>query len=251
MDLEKTTIEYEKYRHGYPKELLNRLKDYEIGLKEQRILDIGTSNGIFARDLARNGSEVIGIDLSSKLIEQAERINFEDKLPIKYLVGNVENLPFESNSIEVVTAAYCWHWFNKLKAAEEIIRVLKPNGRLAIINYDWLPQTNISCYTNELIQKFNRKSTSKDKLAMYPEWIEELHSTGFTSIETFSFDVNVNYTTESWIGRIQASPEIGGALSKEEMGCFNQKLESFLEHEVIEESFDIPYRIFAIIGRKG
>ncbi|UOE95212.1 class I SAM-dependent methyltransferase [Alkalihalobacillus sp. LMS39] len=173
MDLGKTVIEYGKYRHGYPKQLLERLKTFNIGIKGEKIIDIGTANGLFARDIARNGSEVVGIDLSPRLIEQAKQMNVSDKLPIEYIVGNVEKLPFKNDTVEVVTAVHCWHWFNKQKVAAEVNRVLNPNGKLAVINYDWLPQTDISCYTDELIREFNPNSTSKDKIGLYPEWIEE------------------------------------------------------------------------------
>lgn len=250
MDLGRTVKEYKKYRHGYPQKLLERLKKYEIGISGQKILDIGTSNGLFARDLARNGCEVIGIDLSPELIEQAKQINSKDKLPIEYLRGNVEDLPFENDSIEIVTAAYSWHWFNKLKVAVEVERVLKRDGKLVIINYDWLPQNKLARYTEGLILEFNQDGKRKDKYAVYPEWIEEIVSAGFTDIETFSFDVNVSYSVETWIGRIQASPDIGRTLSIEETKLFNKKLETFLNSEVKQETFNIPYRIFTIIGVK-
>jgi ubiquinone/menaquinone biosynthesis C-methylase UbiE len=42
-------------------------------------------------------------------------------------------LPFADNSFDVVTAAQCWHWFDRVQAPREILRVLRPNGSLAVV----------------------------------------------------------------------------------------------------------------------
>ncbi|UOE95213.1 hypothetical protein [Alkalihalobacillus sp. LMS39] len=77
-----------------------------------------------------------------------------------------------------------------------------------------------------------------------------VHLTGFTNIETFSIDVQVNYSIANWIGRIQASPEVGGTLSDEEIRRFNSKLDIFLKGKVKQENIEISYRVFGIIGCK-
>ncbi|WP_025786317.1 class I SAM-dependent methyltransferase [Sporosarcina sp. D27] len=249
LNLNGTLEQYGKYRHGYPPELLKKLKEFGIGIKNQNVLDIGTSNGLFARDLANQGCMVTGIDLSTELIEQAQQINERDQMPIKYLVGNAESLPFEDSSFEIVTAVYCWHWFNKLKVAKEVKRVLQENGKLAIINYEWVPSlSDIALHTQNLIEEFNESSKKNNDTMIYPEWVDDIYKAGFSEVETFSFDVNVNYTIESWIGRIQASPEVGGALEEKDIELFSDRLESYLRKRAVTY-FKIPYKVFAIIGK--
>ncbi|MBX0358464.1 methyltransferase domain-containing protein [Halobacillus sp. Nhm2S1] len=230
--------------------MLEKLKQYGIGIENQHVLDIGTANGLFARDIARQGSRVTGIDLSSDLINQAREVNIKERLPIEYMKGNAEDLPFDNTSVEAVTAVYCWHWFNRPNVANEVYRVLEDGGRMAIVNYDWLPsRSDIALSTQTLIEEFNPQANKSNKLKIYPEWIEDLYTAGFSDVETFSFDVNIQYTLEHWIGRIQASPEIGGALDEAKIIEFNKKLNAFLE-EYNSKAFSIPYRAFGIIGLK-
>ncbi|GGP11042.1 hypothetical protein GCM10011346_21570 [Oceanobacillus neutriphilus] len=158
-------------------------------------------------------------------------------------------MPFEDASYEIVTAVFCWHWFNKVKVAEEVHRVLQNNGRLAIINYEWIPFKNdITMYTQELIETFNPTSKRASETLMFPEWADDIYNAGFSQVETFSFDVKVNYCIENWIGRIQTSPEIGGALRENDIVLFNQKLENFLSKQT-DGPFEIPYRVFGVIGK--
>ncbi|WP_164908612.1 class I SAM-dependent methyltransferase [Halobacillus litoralis] len=250
MNLAGTADEYLKFRHGYPAELLERLKQYSIGVEGQHVLDLGTANGLFARDLANQGCRVTGIDLSPELIDQARQVNETDQLPIEYLIGNVEHLPFDYMTYKVVTAAYCWHWFNSSRVAEEVHRVLENNGRLAIIDYDWIPSmSSIASHTQNLINEFNHANQNNADPEKYTAWRNDLLKSGFSDVETFSIDVMEPYSVESWMGRIQASPEIGGALSKDEVDRFNVKLAGYLRKET-GETFDIPYRAFVIIATK-
>jgi len=46
---------------------------------------------------------------------------------------------------------------------------------------------------------------------VYPQWLADLQSAGFIGIETFSFDVQVSYSHEAWVGRIRASAPMAQA----------------------------------------
>ncbi|WP_404407080.1 class I SAM-dependent methyltransferase [Jeotgalibacillus malaysiensis] len=241
---------YLNYRHGYPPELLRRLVQYQIGTKGQHVLDVGTANGLFARDLARNGCRVTGVDLSEEMIRQAEFINKTDQLPINYMVENVEQLPFDNSAYEAITAVFCWHWFDKKKAAAEILRVLSGGGKLAVVHYDWLPdRSEVSGLTSRMISKVHGHVNQKHETNMFPEWVQDFYDSGFSNVETFSFDVNISYTIDSWIGRVEASPEIGGSLSIKKVKEFNNELKKVIE-KTGKNQFDISYRAFCVVAEK-
>ena len=77
-----TANDYSKYRFGYPLELFERLQQFNVGLPEQKILDIGTGTGYLARPLAKQGSHVVGLDPSDKLLEQAKKLDRENNVSI-------------------------------------------------------------------------------------------------------------------------------------------------------------------------
>lgn len=105
--------------------------------KPKNILDIATGTGDLAINLAETGAEeIIGLDLSPGMLEVGRKKvaekHMEDK--IKMMVGDSENLPFNTNSFDAITVAFGVRNFEDLeKGLSEIYRVLKPNGTLAVL----------------------------------------------------------------------------------------------------------------------
>ncbi len=99
-----------------------------------RILDVGCGTGELAYKLAGHleESEIHGVDISDTMIEKANaKKNGRD---INFKVGDVEELPYEDNTFDVITCSHSFHHYpNKEKAISEMYRVLKSDGRLMII----------------------------------------------------------------------------------------------------------------------
>ena len=95
-----------------------------------KILDVGCGSGFFSNLAHLKGLNIIGLDASAPLIGQAKKRNPS----INFLTGEMEELPFEDNSFDIVCA------FNSIQYAESITnavleskRVLKRNGKLVIM----------------------------------------------------------------------------------------------------------------------
>ena len=106
-------------------------------IKNPVILDIATGTGDMAIALTALKPTVIhAVDISSKMLEIAYRkINKKSLLNSIYpKVANVEKLPFENNTFDAVTIAFGLRNFeNKFEAMSEIYRVLKPGGKIVIL----------------------------------------------------------------------------------------------------------------------
>jgi len=90
-----------------------------------RVVDCGCGSGIFTKLIHNQGFLASGLDLSQGLIELAGRSYPE----IEFIVGDVENLPFDSDSLDgVLLSGIIHHLPDPSKCAKEIFRVLKPNG---------------------------------------------------------------------------------------------------------------------------
>lgn len=97
-------------------------------LKKTRILDAGCGSGIYAKMMAEKGANVTGIDVSSKMLEIAQRETPEE-YQITYLIGDLYNLPFGNNSFDIVICTYVLENIKDiLKIFQEFYRVLVPNG---------------------------------------------------------------------------------------------------------------------------
>ncbi|MDN4592959.1 class I SAM-dependent methyltransferase [Polycladomyces subterraneus] len=250
VDFGKTSQDYVNYRAGYPEALFLRLKTYGIGQAGQTILDIGTGTGYLARPLAKQGAKVTGMDPSAQMLAAAAQLDREQNITISYVQGRAENLPFPAHFFHVVTAGQCWHWFDRDQAAREVYRVLQPEGKVAIVHFDWLPLPgNVVSVTEQLILRYNPKWKGGGGTGIYPQWLTDLSKSGFQDIESFSFDVNVRYTHESWRGRIRASAGVGASLPPELVDAFDAELQKILTASY-PDPLMIPHRVFAVIGTK-
>ncbi len=94
------------------------------------VLDAGCGEGRFARMLAERGAKVSAIDLSTKMIEHALRIESEEPLGVDYQVRDMCALPFAAETFDLVVAYLSIIDVEDYETAlSEITRVLKPGGR--------------------------------------------------------------------------------------------------------------------------
>jgi len=102
------------------------------------MLDVGCGGGATVMKLAAIASEgkVYGIDYSAASVAAARHANARliEKGRVEIRLSSVSQLPFPDGTFDVVTAVEThYYWPNLLEDLREILRVLKPGGRLAII----------------------------------------------------------------------------------------------------------------------
>lgn len=96
------------------------LENVEIGTGT-KLLDVGCGAGLFLRLAAQRGATVTGMDAAAELIEIAR-----ERLPDADLtVGEMESLPYEDSSFDVITG------FNSFQFAADPARALREAGRVA------------------------------------------------------------------------------------------------------------------------
>lgn len=124
-------------------EYLDRM---DVGSRAQ-LLDLGCGTGIAARAIARrpafNGT-VLGIDLSSHLVQIAQRLAVEEKLAdrVNFRPGDTHSLDLPSDSFDgVVAHTLISHVDDPAKVLAEMRRVLRPGGVAAIFDGDYASLT--------------------------------------------------------------------------------------------------------------
>lgn len=92
-----------------------------------KLLDVGCGSGLFCDLASSKGIQVTGIDASEKLIEQAKGRN----ATINFIVGEMEELPFDSKSFDIVCGFNSFQYAASIKnALTDARRVLKDKGKL-------------------------------------------------------------------------------------------------------------------------
>jgi SAM-dependent methyltransferase len=115
---------YERARPGYPAEAVEWL----VG-DARRVLDLAAGTGKLTRGLAAHGRELVAVDPSEAMLAELRHA-----VPgAEALVGTAEAIPLPDASVDAVTVAQAFHWFDYRPALREIGRVLRPGGVLAMV----------------------------------------------------------------------------------------------------------------------
>ncbi|MCH7705764.1 MAG: methyltransferase domain-containing protein [Chloroflexi bacterium] len=248
VDFGQTSQDYGRYRAGFPPALFDRLQGFGIGLPGQRLLDLGTGTGTLARGFARLGCDVTGLDTAAPQLEEARRLDGEAGVSVSYTVATAEETGLPDASFDVVTAGQCWHWFDRGRVAQEVRRLLVPEGRLVIAHFDWIPlQGNIVEATERLIESYNPEWAMAGGTGLWPAWLGDVSMAGFQGIETFSFDEAPLYSHEAWRGRIRASAGVAASLSPEQVARFDDELRDMLAQRFPDDPQGVPHRVFAVV----
>ena len=248
-DFGKTAEDYGRHRAGFPDEFFERLAAMKILRAGMRALDLGTGTGTIARGLALRRCDVVGLDRSEPLMEQARQLDREAGVAVNYVVAPAEQTGLPAASFDLVAAGQCWHWFDRSRAAAEARRLLKAGGRLVIGHFDWIPLPgNMIEATEKLIEKHNPRWKMSGGVGIHPRWMADLAQAGFKNLETFSFDIDAIYTHEAWRGRIRASAGVGASLTPAEVAAFDDELRAMLAERFAEDPMRVLHRVFAAIG---
>ena len=145
---EQVTIMFDTISKNY--DGLNRVISFGIDIKWRKkvveilkkehpdsILDIATGTGDLAIALVNTGAKkIVGLDISPGMLAVGKDKVKDKKLDntIEMVVGDSESLVFDDNSFDAVTVSFGVRNFETLETGmAEILRVLKPNGSLVIL----------------------------------------------------------------------------------------------------------------------
>lgn len=104
-----------------------------------RVLDVGCGSGQLALMAAKDGLEVIGVDIATNSIERARVRAQEEGLRARFEEADAEALPFDDASFDVVVSLIGAMFAPRPDiVAAELLRVCKPGGVIAMAN--WTPQ---------------------------------------------------------------------------------------------------------------
>lgn len=152
--------------------------------------DIGTGTGIIAHELANYCGNICGIDISDEMLKIASEKRSNPK--IDYVNMNAENMEFDDESFNCITARMCFHHIeNQKKAINECYRTLK-SGCKFVISEGVPPQGARTFYTNMFKLKEERRTYTIDDL------VDLLEHAGFKNINV---DVHImpSVSTKNWL----------------------------------------------------
>ncbi|MBO4568896.1 MAG: bifunctional demethylmenaquinone methyltransferase/2-methoxy-6-polyprenyl-1,4-benzoquinol methylase UbiE [Candidatus Methanomethylophilaceae archaeon] len=150
---------------GWHKFMMKKAGD----ISGKRCLDVGTGTGEIAFHVARTagaGSTVVGVDITPKMLEMAEKKEKEMDLPVKidWRVGDALDLDFEDGSFDLVTSGYMLRNVTDiLKAVSEMHRVLAPGGKVVVAELSKPKNRVVRFFYNIYMKRVKRYGRKYDK----------------------------------------------------------------------------------------
>jgi SAM-dependent methyltransferase len=242
--------DYARFRRGPDGAFFEKLSTFGVGLPGQRIIDLGTGTGLFARALVLRGSKVTGIDPSEPLLTEARKLDQLAGVQVDYLTGVAEHTGLSPAIFDCVTASTCWHWFDRQRAAREAHRLLKSNGKLVIAALDWLRlPDNVIDATLKILEQHQASSYAGPRTFLYPDWTSDLVAAGFKQWEAFAYTTKLNYAHEAWCGRVRASADIAGFDSRK-LASFSADFMIAMRRQFPREPLEVDHTVFCLIAEK-
>ena len=123
---------YHKCRPSYPKGLIDHLYT-ELGFSEGSVIaDIGSGTGIFGRLLLERGSRVYSVEPNDDMRSVAKR-ELGGIPGFVSINAAAESTSLDDKSVDFVTAAQAFHWFDAEGFRQECSRILKKDGKVVIV----------------------------------------------------------------------------------------------------------------------
>ncbi|MFV0412021.1 MAG: class I SAM-dependent methyltransferase [Oscillospiraceae bacterium] len=123
---------YSKFRPGYPADLLQYLHAEAGFAPGKTVADIGAGTGIFSKFLAEGNSPVICVEPNPGMLALAKQELALYPL-CRFVQASAEHTTLPESSVNFVTVAQAFHWFNREAFRLECQRILKPGGRVVLV----------------------------------------------------------------------------------------------------------------------
>lgn len=123
---------YAKARPDYPEALFWYLLSERILDKEIIVADIGSGTGIFSVQVSPFANSIFAIEPNDDMRTKAEE-QFKAFSNITSVNATAENTSLPDNSVDLITVAQAFHWFDRNIFKKECQRILKPDGKVVLI----------------------------------------------------------------------------------------------------------------------
>jgi SAM-dependent methyltransferase len=126
---------YAEARPSYPRETIDHLRrDHQLG-DGVIVADVGSGTGIWTRLLLDAGATVYAVEPNADMRKKAETLlgASGEGSRFRSVDGRAEATTLPDASVDLVTAAQAFHWFDADAFHREVVRILKPAGRVALV----------------------------------------------------------------------------------------------------------------------
>ncbi len=231
--------DYEAARPLYPPDAVQWFVD-TMGLRTgMRLADVAAGTGKLTRLLTATGADVIAVEPVPGM-----RATFREVVPgVPLLAGTSEALPLRDHTLDAITVAQAWHWFDHDRAAAEARRVLKSGGWLGLV---WNGRLRTVPWVDKvwtIMDRVEKRAPWRD----HENWRDSAFGAmpGFGEMLTAEFHHTQQVTPEGMVRRVASVSHVA-VLPEAERTAVLDEVRSLLATDPATAGraiLDIPYRV--------
>lgn len=235
-----TAERYELYRPSYPATLIDWLLTTASLRPGCRVADLGCGTGISTRLLSERALDVVGIDPNEGMLERARARGGK----ATYAHGESTDSGLPSASVDLVTAAQAFHWFDVPATMRELDRILKPSGWAAAF---WNERAHTPAMVDyeQLLLAFSaeyaalpRLETTRVAICATPH-LAALVPAEFANGQSLDWD--------AFVGRVYSSSYVVHGVDRK--AEFDRELFALFHRHAHAGRFEFAYRVVALAWR--
>jgi ubiquinone/menaquinone biosynthesis C-methylase UbiE len=201
--------DYERTRPGYPPDAVAFLAEVLDMRAGTTVADVAAGTGKLTRLLVPTGARVIAVEP----VEEMRSLLAATVAGAEVLDGVAEHLPLADASVDAVTVAQAFHWFDGPAALAEFARVLRPGGALAVVYNHRDREAPWLAAVNRVVEAY-RRGTPQQWDGRWRGAFE--HQTVLTALRKAEFDNAQLLTPEGFLGRMRSMSYVGALPAPEQ-----------------------------------
>ena len=150
-------MQYARFRPGYPLELISFLEQEGLLPEGAVVADIGSGTGKLSEVFLARGYGVYGVEPNGEMRAQAERV-FQGRENFHSVAGTSEATGLEAASVDLVAVGQAFHWFDVEQARREFLRILRPDGAVAIVWNEREPARGFGPAYQEIVDRYKMEA---------------------------------------------------------------------------------------------
>lgn len=197
--------DYARYRSGYPDAVVADVVTAARLHAGSRVLEIGCGTGQLSVPLARQGVQLVAVELGPNLAAIARR-NLTGFPGVRVDVAGFEEWPLPADPFDAVVAASAFHWIDPQVGFPKAARALRPGGVLVVIQVHHVKGGTSGFFADAQPyyvrwglsnDPFFEPTAPADAPVMYPDLEDRAE---FETVQRDRFEALSHYTTDSYVG---------------------------------------------------
>lgn len=240
--------DYVVSRPDYPSALFDALAA-TCGLAPRgTIADVGAGTGLLTRGLLRKGYHVTAVEPNQEMRAAADQL-LNGIEGYRSVDGSAEAIPLESGSVDLVTVAQAFHWFDIERARADFLRILTPKGQVAIIWNDRVFDDPLHVAFDELAHEFGGAKRAA-LVAHEKDRADVSRFFGDTQLQEFCWPHAHRLGEDEFLALVFSRSYIPERATQKGREAANRARETFNQF-ARNGTVEIRYQTVAIVGRPG